>query len=82
MPSYREPVKSSNSLKLKISDIPEKYPKQWVTVDITQRDEYGWPVEGRVILHSKTRDDMVDKLKNIEGDLYVLYSGSIDDDVN
>jgi hypothetical protein len=66
---------------LKISDIPSKYPQQWVTVDITQRDKYGWPFEGKVVLHSKNKEKIVDKIKNIDGDLYFFYTGSIDDEV-
>ena len=68
---------------LKISDIPQKYPEQWVTVDITKRDQYGWPLEGRVILNSKTRKDMFDKMNSLQGsDLYAFYTGRIDDDVD
>ena len=67
---------------LKIDEIPFMYPKQWVTVDITGRDRYGWPEEGRVVINTKNRSDITDQIQNIEGDLYVFYSGSIDDGVD
>ncbi len=68
---------------VKISDIPEKYPKQWVTVKITQRDLYGLPLEGKVMLYAKSKTDIVDGTKNLKvNDLYVFYTGRIDDDVD
>lgn len=76
------PNATDKKQELKISDIPQKYPQQWVTVDITQRDKYGLPFVGRVILHAKTKKDLVDKIENTEGDLYLFYSGSIDDDAD
>lgn len=79
------PNATDKKQELEISDIRKKYPKQWVTVDITQRDKYGLPFVGRVILHAKSKKDIVDKvdkIENTEGDLYVFYSGSIDEDVD
>lgn len=60
---------------LKISDILSNYPRQWVTVNITQRDGSGWPVQGRVVLHSKRKDDIVNKIQDIDGDLYLYLHG-------
>lgn len=67
---------------VKINEIPILYPKQWVTVDITGRDKYGWPEEGRVVINTKKRSDITEQIPNIDGDLYVFYSGSIDDGVD
>ena len=76
------PNATDQKQELEISLIRQKYPQQWVTVDITQRDKYGLPFVGRVILHSKTKKDIVDQIGNTEGDLYVFYSGAIDDNVD
>lgn len=65
---------------LKIEKIGEKYPNQWVTVDITKRDTYGFPLNGKVLLSASSIDLVVDKIKYIQGDLYTFYTGSIDDD--
>lgn len=68
---------------LRISVIPHKYPKQWVTVDITEWDQYGLPFEGRVILNSKIKKDVFDKMKSLQGkNLYIFYTGRIDDDID
>jgi hypothetical protein len=76
------PNATDKKQELEISLIRQKYPQQWVTVDITRRDKYGLPFLGRVILHGKSKKDLVDKIENIQGDLYVFYSGSIDDDLD
>ena len=67
---------------LEICEVRSKYPKQWVTVDITEFDDYGWAAKGRVVLNSKRRSEISKGLKNIKGKLYKLYTfytGSIDD---
>ncbi len=67
---------------LEISEASSKYPQQWVTVDITEFDDYGWPAKGRVVLNSKDRSEISKNLKNLNGNLYVFYTGSIDDDAD
>ncbi|MFB2879924.1 hypothetical protein [Floridanema aerugineum] len=64
---------------LKIEEIGKKYPKQWVTVDITEKDNYGFPEKGKVLIQGSSIDLMVDKIKSLKGDLYTFYTGSIDD---
>lgn len=77
-------LQTSNTLTkpeiMKISEIYSKYPKHWVTVNITQRDKYGWPIEGQILLNSKNEQEAKEKTKHIEcDDLYFFYAGTIDD---
>ena len=65
---------------LKIGEIGKKYPKQWVTVDITEKDKYGFPEKGKVLIQASSIDLMVDKIKSLQGDLYTFYTGRIDDE--
>jgi len=64
---------------LRISDIGHEYAKQWVTVEVTKRDEYGFPLNGKVLLlHGSSAHDLrLDKIEHLEGDLYTFYTGSI-----
>jgi len=64
---------------LKIPEITEKYPKQWVTVEITERDIYGFPARGKVLSQAKDVDSLLDRTQDIEGELYTFYTDSIDD---
>lgn len=65
----------------RIIEIVNNYPKQWVTVEITGRDIYGFPAKGKVLLQAKDVDSILDKTQEIEGDLYIFYTGSIDDNL-
>jgi hypothetical protein len=65
---------------IQIREITEKYPKQWVMVEITKRDMYDFPVSGKVLYQATDRDLMLDKTKYIKGDLYIFYTGSIDEE--
>ncbi|NEQ76690.1 MAG: hypothetical protein F6K23_28840 [Okeania sp. SIO2C9] len=62
------------SQELKISEIKEKYPKQWVTVEITERDIYDFPARGKVLLQGSSIDSILDKVKFFQGNLYTFYS--------
>ncbi|NES01964.1 MAG: hypothetical protein F6K22_03445 [Okeania sp. SIO2F4] len=66
------------SPELRISDIEEKYPNQWVVVDITEKDKYGFPVSGKVLLQESSIDLILNKIESFQGDLYTFYTGSID----
>ncbi|MGB3513120.1 MAG: hypothetical protein WBA93_28680 [Microcoleaceae cyanobacterium] len=50
---------------LKISEIKEKYPKQWVTVDITEKDIYGFPASGKVLLQANNIDLVLEKPRTL-----------------
>ncbi|NEN91236.1 MAG: hypothetical protein F6K48_20940 [Okeania sp. SIO3H1] len=67
------------SQELRIWEIEEKYPKQWVIVDITQRDKYHLPASGKVLFQTNDVDSILDKTQDVEGELYIFYTGSIDD---
>jgi hypothetical protein len=65
---------------LKIPEITNKYPKQWVMVEIVERDKYGWPFQGKVLVNSSSEEEAIEKAVQIEGeDLYFFYTGCIDD---
>ncbi|GGA25028.1 hypothetical protein CYANOKiyG1_40670 [Okeania sp. KiyG1] len=74
-------IKTQELKELEIQEIKERYPKQWVTVNITEKDVYGFPAKGKVLLQASSIDLMVDKIKSLQGDLYTFYTGSIDDKV-
>jgi len=71
-----------NSQGLKILEITKKYPKQWVTVEITERDKYGFPARGSVISSGNDRDSIMNETKGKKGDLYTFYTGIINDEAN
>jgi len=73
---------TGNPKELAISEIVDKYPKRWVTINISKRDVYGLPVKGEVVIEAKQIDEIEEKINHIQGDLYIFYTGSIDDDLD
>jgi hypothetical protein len=80
---------TGNPKELTISEIADKYPKRWVTINITKRDVYGLPVKGKVVNHvkqideiAKQIDEIAKQIDDIKPDLYIFYTGSIDDDLD
>lgn len=45
-----------------INGIFKRYPDQWLLIDVTQWTKATTPLQGKLIAHSKNRDDMYNKL--------------------
>jgi hypothetical protein len=63
---------------LRIADVSSDYPDQWVVVEITGRDKYGWPEKGKVIGYSDDKRKLIQETKHLKGDLYLFYTGLVD----
>ncbi|CCQ57642.1 hypothetical protein CWATWH0402_2009 [Crocosphaera watsonii WH 0402] len=50
-------------------------------MEITQRDEYGFPSKGEVLLSSTDKHKLIQETKESNGDLYLFYTGRIDDEI-
>jgi hypothetical protein len=62
---------------MKITDIKEKYKNEWVAIRVLKVDESGVPVEGEVVYHSKSRDDVYERQRGLKGDIAIMYTGEI-----
>ena len=62
---------------MKVEEIKKKYKDEWVLIRVTKVDEFGAPIEGEVIAHSKSRDEIYEKQRKIRGDLAIIYTGEI-----
>lgn len=64
---------------LTIFEIRKLYPKQWVTIEITQSKE-GFPTQGRVIFHHHNIAKLADKTKELNGDnIYTFFTEKINE---
>ena len=52
---------------MKIEEIKEKYKDEWVLIKILKTDELNRPIDGELILHSKNRDEVYAKMKQVKG---------------
>jgi len=59
-------------------EIKEKYPNEWVLVEVLKADELGQIIKGNIIAHSKNRDDTYTAMKQTKAkDIAHFYTGEI-----
>ena len=60
-----------------IAKLKRRYPKEWLLLTHVVTDELTRPVQGKLVAHSKNRDEIYDRLSKMRGKLGVLYTGEI-----
>ena len=60
-----------------IATLKRRYPKEWLLLTHVVTDELTRPVRGKLVAHSKNRDEIYDRLSKMRGKLGVLYTGEI-----
>jgi len=61
-----------------IEEIKERFKDEWVLVEVLERDEMNRPTKGRIIAHSRNRDDTYNAMATVEAKhLYHFYTGDI-----
>jgi hypothetical protein len=60
-----------------ISTLKRRYPKEWLLLTHVVTDELTHPVKGKLVAHSKNRDEIYDRLSKMRGKLGVFYTGEI-----
>jgi phycocyanin beta chain len=64
---------------LEILIIKKLYPRQWVTIEITEFKD-GFPSRGKVIFYDYNIDRLANKVSHFNGDIYTFFTGRIDDE--
>ena len=62
---------------MEIEKIKKKYKNEWLLIKVTKADEKDQPIEGDVVVHSKSRDEIYEAQKGINNDFYITYSGEL-----
>lgn len=62
---------------MEIKKIKKMYKDEWLLIKITVADEKDQPIEGEVLLHSKSRGEVYEAQRDLNGDLYITYSGEL-----
>ena len=55
--------------------IKRRYPKEWLLLTNITADKLTRPVKGKLVAHSKNRDEIYDRLSRYRGGFYITYSG-------
>jgi len=64
-----------------IAKIKRRYPKEWLLLTNVTADKLTHPVKGKLVAHSKNRDDIYSRLPRIRGSSCVVYTGKIPKDL-
>lgn len=64
-----------------ISTLKRRYPKEWLLLTHVTADELTRPVKGKLIAHSKNRDDIYGRLSKVRGGFAIEYTGEIPKDL-
>ena len=65
-----------------ISKLKHRYPKEWLLLIDVTADELTRPVKGKLVIHSKNRDDIYDRLSRVRAkSTCVTYAGKIPKDL-
>jgi hypothetical protein len=64
-----------------ISKLKRRYPKEWLLLTNVTADRLTQPIKGRLVAHSKNRDDIYARLKHVHGKIAIEYAGDIPKDL-
>ena len=64
-----------------ISRLRRRYPKEWLLLTHVVADELTRPVKGKLVAHSKNRDEIYDRLPKLRGGFCIEYAGKIPKDL-
>ncbi len=64
---------------MNIEEAKEQYRDEWILAEVVTTDALNRPIEVRVIIHSKNRDDVYEQLEHVGENQHVmtLYTGEI-----
>ncbi|MGC1122994.1 MAG: hypothetical protein WBA22_18080 [Candidatus Methanofastidiosia archaeon] len=66
----------SGSKEVTIEELKDQYQNEWVLVEV-EEDEVQRPIRVSLIIHSKTREEIHEALKEHSGYTYHFYTGKI-----
>ena len=57
--------------------IKKKYKGEWVIIEVLEEDEHEEPIKGKLLAHSKSRNEIYAQLKDMMGDICMFFAGEI-----
>ena len=64
-------------VKASVNELKIRYKDEWILIEVLKKDKLGQPLKGRLIAHSKRRDDVYDVLRKMKGHTAVFFAGEI-----
>ena len=63
-----------------IEELKQKYPDEWIIVEVLEEDENGSILDSRLLGHSRSKEKIDEMMMSFDGYSYVFYSGKIPPD--
>ena len=60
-----------------IEEFENKYQDEWILVEVIEKDDLNQPKKGKLIAHSRRRDDIYDEMRKHHGHTAIFFSGEI-----
>ena len=64
-----------------IAKLKQRYPNEWLLLTNVVADEQTRPIKGKLMAHSKNRDEIYDRLSQLRGGFAIEYTGEIPKDL-
>ena len=65
-----------------IRSLKRRYPKEWLLLTNVVADELTRPIKGKLVAHSKSRDDIYERLAHVRAKSFCIeYTGEIPKDL-
>lgn len=61
----------------KIKEFEKKYPDEWMLVEVLEKDNKTNPTKGKLVAHSKAKDEVYDIMKKVKGHTAIFFTGEI-----
>lgn len=55
----------------------KKYKDEWILIRVLKTDKMNQPLYGKLIAHSKRRDDVYDTMKKVKGHTVIFFTGDV-----
>ena len=60
-----------------IKELEKRYQDEWILVEVVEENEFQEPIKGKLIAHSKDRDELYERMKEAIGDISLFFAGDI-----
>jgi len=60
-----------------IEQLKQKYPDEWIIVEVLEEDEKGNILDSRLVTHTKDKEEVLRINKEYKGYIYTFYTGEI-----
>ena len=64
-----------------IARLKKRYPNEWLLLANVTADELTRPIKGKLVAHSRNRDEIYDRLSKVRGGFAIEYAGEIPKDL-